>query len=84
MEAIEKEYDTKIDSKNRFTIRGAKYAYYHVKEYSDGHIELLPRVLAEPEEISERTLEMMDKSVKELKSGKVSNPIDIKKYMDNK
>ncbi len=83
MSSIVKQYDTKIDSKNRFTIRGAKYDYYHVSEFDDGHIELVPRVLVDPVEISKNTLNMMDKSIKNLKSGKVSDSIDLSKYPEN-
>lgn len=50
MASVVNEYDTKIDSKKRFTLRGAQYDYYHVYEYEDGHIELTPRILVHPEE----------------------------------
>lgn len=83
MSTILKEYDTKIDSKNRFTIRGAKYDYYHVMEFNDGRIEMIPRVLVDPSLISVNTLEMMDKSVENLKNRKVSEPIDFDKYKED-
>jgi hypothetical protein len=76
--SVVKEYDTKLDSKHRVTIRDAAYEYYSVKQYSDGHIELQPRVLVDPKEISAKTLDMMDQSVENLKKGKVSKPIDLK------
>ncbi|MCK4818350.1 hypothetical protein KA005_21450 [bacterium] len=82
MKSVMKEYDTKIDSKNRFTIRGAKYGYYHVREYNDGHIELVPRVLVSPNTISRKTIHMMDKAVENFKDGKVSEPIDLSKYAE--
>jgi hypothetical protein len=82
MKSIIKEYDTKIDSKNRFTIRGAKYGYYRVREYNDGHIELVPRVLVSPNTISRKALNMMDKAVENFKNGKVSEPIDLSKYSE--
>ncbi|NOY07938.1 MAG: hypothetical protein GXP33_03745 [Spirochaetes bacterium] len=84
MKSLIKQYDTKIDSKNRFTIRGAKYGYYHVKEYNNGHIELIPRVLVNPDAISKKTLNMMDKAVENFKNGKISEPIDLSKYSENK
>ena len=83
MSSVAKQYDTKIDSKKRFTIRGAQFDYYHVSEFDDGHIELVPRVLVDPNEISVNTLNMMDKSVENLKSGKVSKPINFSKYLEN-
>ncbi len=82
MSSVAKQYDTKIDSKNRFTIRGSKFDYYHVTEYNDGHIELVPRVLVDPNVISKNSLNMMDKSVENLKNGKVSDPVDFSKYLE--
>jgi hypothetical protein len=55
-----KEYDAKIDLKRRVTIRGARYDHYHVTEFDDGRIELAPRVLVEPFELSARTLTVKD------------------------
>ena len=83
MQSVIKQYDTRIDSKNRFTIRGAKYDYYHVSEFTDGHIELVPRVLVDPDIISKNTLNMMDKSVENFKNGIVSDPVDFSKYMED-
>ena len=75
--SIVKEYEAKLDSKHRITIRGSEYEYFQVKQYGDGHLELLPRVLVDPAEISKNTLQMMDKSIKNLKESKVSEPIDL-------
>ena len=72
-----KEYDARIDVKKRVTLRGARYDHYHVQEYSDGRIVLEPRVLAAPFEVSRKTLAQMDSSMKNLKKGKVSKPIDL-------
>ncbi len=83
MSAVVKQYDTKVDSKNRFTIRGSKFDYYHVTEFNDGHIELVPRVLVDPTVISRNTLNMMDQSVENLKSSKVSDSVDFSKYLKN-
>ena len=66
MEII-KEYDARLDNKRRITIRSS--------EYSDGHLELQPRILVDPEEISLNTLKMMDKSIENIKKGNVSNPV---------
>ena len=83
MSSIIKQYDTKIDSKNRCTIQGSNFNYYHVTEFNDGHIELFPRVLVDPALISRDTLNMMDKSVENFKNGKVLDPIDLSKYLEN-
>ena len=79
MEAI-KQYDAKVDGKNRVTRRGAQYEYYNVKEYDNGCYLLEPRELAVPEEISARTLRDMDKAVNNLKAGKASTPIDLSDF----
>ena len=72
-----KEYDARIDVKKRVTLRGARYDHYHVQEYSDGRIVLEPRVLAAPFEVSRKTLAQMDSSIKNLRKGRVSKPIDL-------
>ena len=79
MEAI-KNYTTHVDSKKRITLRGAKFSYYHVKEYGNGCILLEPRELAAPAEISENTLRAMDKSIENFKMGTVSEPIDLSEF----
>jgi len=76
------EYETRIDSKKRITIRGAKATYYHVTERADGTIELSPRVLVLPDEVSEKTLNMIDKSLQNLKKSHISNPIDLQELHD--
>ena len=82
MEAIAKEYDAKIDTKKRITLRGSSYEYYHVIEFPNGKIELEPRVLVEPFEISEDTLRMVDASMENLKKGKASKPIDLSNFVE--
>jgi hypothetical protein len=72
-----KEYDAKIDSKKRLTIRGARTRHYHVTEYEDGTVELSPRELIHPDEISRRTLQMMDQAMENMKEKTVSKPIDM-------
>ena len=75
---IVKEYDAKMDEKKRVAIRNSNFSYFHVKEYSNGSIVLEPRILVAPFEISEKSLNMMDKSIKNLKKGKVSKKINVK------
>jgi len=72
-----KEYDAKIDSKKRLTIRGARTRHYHVTEYEDGTVELSPRTLIHPDEISRRTLDMMDQAMKNLADSKAGTPVDM-------
>jgi hypothetical protein len=74
------EYDARIDSKKRLTLRGASFDYYHVQEYPDGRIILEPRQLVAPHEMSKKTLAMIDKSVANLKKGKVSKPVDLSAF----
>ena len=75
-----REYDAKPDAKKRVTLRAARYKYYHVTEYDDGQIILEPRELTAPLQISRNTLAMMDSSVKNLKSGEVSAPVDLSEF----
>lgn len=75
-----KEYDAKTDSKKRITLRDAPYEYYHVEQYSDGHIILEPRVLVPPFQVSANTLSMMDQSMKSMRDGKVSKSIDLSDF----
>ena len=77
MELAINSYDSKVDSKKRITLRKARFEYYYVQEFSDGKIILEPRVLVPPVEVSKNTLKMMDKSVANLKKGKVSKSINI-------
>ncbi len=73
-------YDASVDMKKRITLRGSKYSHYHVEELEDGRIILEPRVLVSPFEISKNTLSMMDSSVKSLKQGRVSKPVDLSSF----
>lgn len=79
-ENISNEYTTTIDSKKRLTIRGAKHSFYVVKEYTTGKIVLSPRILVDPNEIPKSTLKIIESSVKNLKKGKVSKSLNLKKY----
>lgn len=80
MSSVIKQYDTKVDSKNRLTIRDSNFDYYHVVVFDNGTIELKPRVLVDPEYISKNTLKMMDESIKNLENGNVSEPIDLSEF----
>lgn len=83
---IVKIYQTRLDGKKRVVIRNPQYTYYEVREFNDGHIELLPRILVSPEEhdasISQRTLQMLDTAVQNLAHGVVSAPIDTTALLD--
>jgi hypothetical protein len=74
--------DARIDVKKRVTLRGARYDHCHVQEYSDGRIVLEPRELVAPFEVSKKTLVTIDQSMKNLKKGKVSKPIDLSAFSD--
>ena len=77
-----KSYDAKLDSKRRITLRNVSYEYFHVREFDDGRIMLEPRELVKPFQVSANTLSMMDSSMENFKSGKVSEPIDLSMYED--
>jgi hypothetical protein len=75
-----REYDAKIDSKKRLTLRNANFEYFHVQEMSDGIIILEPRELTAPFQVSANTLSMMDESVSNMKKGVVSEAIDLSAF----
>lgn len=77
MEITLKSYDARIDSKKRITIRNPLYDYYHVTEKENGVVILEPRLLVDPLTISKKTLDSMDKAVKNVKKGVVSKPIKL-------
>jgi hypothetical protein len=80
--SVLKEYDTKLDTKNRFTVRKARFDHFHVVEFDDGHIELRPRILVDPNIISSNTINMMDQSMKNFNQGKVSSSVDLSIFED--
>jgi hypothetical protein len=75
-----REYDAKLDSKRRITLRSSNYMYYHVQELKNGTIVLEPRELTAPFEVSANTLSMMDQSVQNFRAGKVSEPVDLSSF----
>ena len=77
-----REYDAKLDSKKRLTLRSSNYMYYHVQELNNGTIVLEPRELTAPFEVSANTLNMMDQSIKNFRTGKVSEPVDLSAFED--
>jgi hypothetical protein len=79
---VVKQYNTKLDSKKRMTIRNPHYEHYEVSIFETGHILLKPKVLVDAKDIPVKTLKMLRKSVSNLKKGKSSKPINIKKYLE--
>lgn len=77
-----REYDAKLDSKKRLTLRSVLFEYYHVSELEDGTIILEPRELTAPFQVSANTLDVMDKSIKNVKKGKVSKALDLSEFED--
>ena len=77
-----REYDAKLDSKRRLTLRGSYFDYYHVREMEDGTILLEPRELTVPFQVSANTLSMMDAAVENIRAGKVSGPVDLSDFED--
>lgn len=80
MKTVSRTYDAKVDSKRRITFRSARFEYYNVKEFPDGSILLEPRELAVPFSVSEKTLAMMDASMKNMSSGEISEPVDLSDF----
>ena len=80
MESVIREYDAKLDSKKRLTLREAGYDYYRVYVLPDQRIVLEPRVLTTPFEVSANTLKMMDSSFDNMKKGKVSPALNLSEF----
>ena len=80
MESVIREYDAKLDAKNRLTLREAGYEYYHVSVLPDQRIVLEPRVLTTPFKVSANTMKMMDSSVDNMKKGEVSSALDLSEF----
>ena len=80
MEYAIKEYDAKLDTKKRVTLRGKLFDYYHVTEYEDGHIVMEPRVLVSPLQVSPDSLVGMEEAVQNMKEGKVTEAIDLTEF----
>ena len=80
MQSVVREYDAKLDTKKRITLRSGNFEYYHVSEYDDGRIVLEPRELSVPFQVSANTLAMMDASMRNMKEGKVSDAIDLSEF----
>ncbi len=74
------DYDVAADAKNRISLRGANTKYFHVLALSNGSYMLEPRVLVPPDTLPARTLKMLNRSVANLKKGKVTPPIDLSSY----
>ncbi|MCU0428070.1 MAG: hypothetical protein MUF71_20855 [Candidatus Kapabacteria bacterium] len=71
-------YDALLDDGKRLLLRNPQAQAYEVREFSDGHIELSPRQNSteiSPEYISQRTLTVMDESMRNLAEGRHSEPI---------
>ena len=81
MEAV-REYDTRLDTKRRLTLRGADFEYYHVIVMENGTILLEPRELTTPFQVSIKTLTMMDEAVNNMKNGMVSEAINLSDFED--
>ena len=81
MEAV-REYDTRLDTKKRLTLRGADFEYYHVIVMENGTILLEPRELTTPFQVSIKTLTMMDEAVNNMKNGMVSEAINLSDFGD--
>ena len=82
MQGAVREYDAHLDAKRRITLRSVLYEYYHVSEMEDGRTILDPRELTAPFQVSAKTLNMMDASIRNIRAGKVSEEIDLSAFED--
>ena len=75
------DYDVAADAKKRISLRNATTKYYRVKALSTGCFLLEPRVLVALDALPARTRKMLDQSVKNLKHGVASPPIDLTPFL---
>jgi len=75
--AAVREYDARVDTKKRVTLIGTQYKHYHVREYADGRIEMLPQELVK---VSAQTVEMMDRAMENLNKGIEGKPLDLSRF----
>lgn len=73
---VQNVYQVKLDSKKRFTLRNARYAYYEVKELMNGKILLEPKVLVGIEDIPQDTLATIGRAKKNPRKGVASAPVE--------
>jgi len=72
--------NAKMDMKKRAVFRNSKHEYYHVQKFAEGQIGLESRELADSFEISQPVLNMIDAAIKNVKKGKVSEPVDLTEF----
>ena len=76
-----KEYNVELDKKNRMTIRGnLGFNNYHVSVFKNGKIVMEPRYLARLDELSEKTLHMIDESARNLAKDLSGKPVDFSEF----
>ena len=75
------DYDVAADAKKRISLRNAKTKYFRVKALSNGWFLLEPRLLVALDAIPARTRKMLEQSVKNLKDGVASPPIDLTPFL---
>lgn len=77
-----REYDARLDTKKRLTLRNGLFEYYHVYEFEDGRIMLEPRELTALFQVLENTLTMMDEAILNMKAEEVSDVLDLSEFGD--
>ncbi len=82
-EKVVREYDAKLDSKHRCAIHGMPaFNRYHIKVFKNGRIEMTPRILASPDELSENSMKLNNDSIKNQKKSEINTTLNIVKYQE--
>ncbi len=71
------EYIAHVDSKKRVVVRSSTHSVYRVREYADGHIVFIPCEITPSRKVKAETLRQIEKSIGNLKAGKVSKAVDV-------
>ncbi len=71
------EYIAHVDSKKRVVVRSGAHSVYRVREYPDGHLVFMPCEITPSRKIKQETVRQIERSLANLKRGRVSEAIDI-------
>jgi hypothetical protein len=90
--AVKDQYQVQVDASQRVKIHAEKNACFHAFHLDDGSIVFLPSeaivakaakaaaVAPKPPGISAKTLRGMDAAIANLRAGKRSKPVDLKRF----
>lgn len=76
-----KPYLVRLDARSRITLREAGYSFYRAKNYNNGCIFLTPCVVAPPENLSRKMLNMIEKRIESIPIRELKLPLNLEKFI---